>query len=383
MRLSPSFVLAAALFNLGSALPAEEAGLGFGRGPGINGPQLPSPGDLPGSDDGKGASVASQGDVELSADDQARFAITCDQRGWTYLYSWYPYVFPCLSLHALSRRRLVRFPPVAGDRRANDRRLMNEVCDSVGDKVSGDWLGVYPASHRYVGENKQIVFGWNITGPPDKCKHSCRQVFTALHNHAPCESCPCRAVTSSLANPPFPGIAEDFWMKEQAELVYEGCGMAWYNVEYTLGPMPDHGTLLCWDQPAVPSYTPDPLAVQRFCADAVFYIQQLGNEFLSLYERVGFFWTDYSRQVSRPEAPNTFFDTGFVHFWLKPTQYKNVCGPGENIFGQVDKLTAESCVKHIESIEKQQASCEFPPNLFHPLALLLRAIGPGSRLTIA
>ncbi|KAF6807377.1 hypothetical protein CMUS01_14141 [Colletotrichum musicola] len=315
MRLTPSFILAAALFDLGSAIPAEAAGLGpAGRGGpgGMHGPQQPSPGDLPGvpaTGDGNGVSVASQSQVEISTNDEARFAVKCDQRGWTYLYSWWP--------------------------------LMNEVCEEVGDRTSGDWLGTYPASHPYVGENKQVVFGWNISGPPDKCKYTCRQVFTALHNHAPC-------------------LAEKFWMKEQAELMYEGCGMAWYNVEYTLGPMPDHGTLLCWDQPSVPSYKPDPLAVQRFCSDAIFSIRKAGNEFLSLYERVGFFWTDYSRQVSRPEAPNTYFDTGFVHFWVKPTQYRNVCGPGENILGQLENLSVEGCVKHMESIEKQQNTCAAP-----------------------
>lgn len=112
MRLTPSFILAAALFDLGSAIPAEAAGLGpAGRGPGgMHGPQQPSPGDLPGvpaTGDGKGVSVASQSDVEVSTDDEARFAIKCDQRGWTYLYSWWPYV-----LFLLLLADLVPLPPL-------------------------------------------------------------------------------------------------------------------------------------------------------------------------------------------------------------------------------------------------------------------------------
>ncbi|KAF6806693.1 hypothetical protein CSOJ01_08677 [Colletotrichum sojae] len=298
MRLTPSFILAAALFDPGSAIPAEAAGLGLaGRGGpgGMQGPQQPSPGDLPGvpaAGNGNGVSVASQSEVEVSSDDEARFAIKCDQRGWTYLYSWWPYV--------LSSPFLALAP-------------------------AQETLSLFPLCHD------------------------------AFHLFKTRKSPDANASQTLLS-----GLAENFWMKEHAELMYEGCGMAWYNVEYTLGPMPDHGTLLCWDQPSVPSYKPDPLAVQRFCSDAIFSIRKAGNEFLSLYERVGFFWTDYSRQVSRPEAPNTYFDTGFVHFWVKPTQYRNVCGPGENILGQLENLSVEGCVKHMESIEKQQNTCAAP-----------------------
>lgn len=142
-------------------------------------------------------------------------------------------------------------------------------------------------------------------------------------------------------------------------MTYEDCGEASFFYEYHDLPALPHGRGLCWD-PTTPNplYTPDQRTVERFCIEAVNYIHETGNAFSAANERLGFFWTDYNRQVARPDNSSVMFDTGFVHFWIKALRNPITCLPGRYVEDEIEAVTVDRCLQRFASIESM--ACKFP-----------------------
>ncbi|KAK1991305.1 hypothetical protein LX36DRAFT_704771 [Colletotrichum falcatum] len=258
-----------------------------------------------------GADLQTVSDLTLSTADKPTWSLWCPNDNWVYYYNWTP--------------------------------LVNFICEQYGDSLENGFNALIPESNYLVDRAKSVNLGWSpVKG--GSCKGTCKQVFNTMRTAGACK-------------------AEEFWMKEMINLTYDGCGTASWKYKYQdVAPL-KHGSGLCWvEKDEVKTFEPKEGVFDRFCYEALYDIRTKGSmRFMDATERIGYYWTDYNRQVAYPSNASRYYDVGMVHIWVKAPQNVTPC-PTKGRYGdhmiedEENGLTQELCVKHLTTLQNMDCA---------------------------
>ncbi|KAH0429467.1 hypothetical protein CcaCcLH18_08387 [Colletotrichum camelliae] len=222
-----------------------------------------------------------------------KFKVECKAPYWSYYYNWWPTV--------------------------------NEMCAFTNNTLDkGGFIGQWQRGEAIVGESRNVTLEWQPKNDGKDCQETCTSAFNRFVTEPSCHE-------------------EGFWMNEKGHLIIDGCGVATYNLEFDNGaPALEHGKSLCWNEPVPPSYKPNKDVTRRFCEGAVRYVLDKDNKFGQDQTKVGYYWTDYNRQIWAPNSKSTVYDVGKVD-------------------DEIANMTVDQCVSNMDWAENQ--ACGAPPGV--------------------